>query len=148
MKPSALPPLLPRAAAALSAALLCLALGACSTVESRIKERPQAFAALTPHQQALVRSGVVANGMPQDAVYIAWGKPDLVTAGQRHGKFAETWFYYGTRTTTSVGFATGFGCGPYSAITASFPLTVQEEILRAWAAFEDRVLVAWEKARL
>ncbi len=131
----------------LNLALFALLVGGCSTVESRIKDNPHAFAALSPHHQRLVRAGVVTNGMPQEAVYIAWGKPDLVTTGQRQGKHAETWFYYGTRTTTSIAFATGFGCGAYGALGTAIPVTLNEDVLRAWAAFENRVLVAWEKAR-
>lgn len=139
-------PILPRPGALL-AALLAFSLGACSTVDSRIRENPQVYAALTPRHQALVRAGQVENGMPQDAVYLAWGRPDFVTAGQRGGRQAETWYYYGTRAATALGFAGAYGCGPYSVFTTAVPVTVYEDYLRAWAAFEDRTLVAWEKAR-
>jgi len=48
-----------------------LILTSCTTTETRIKERPAAYAALSPSDQALVQQGQVREGMSQDAVYIA-----------------------------------------------------------------------------
>ena len=43
----------------------------------------------------LVDAGEIKTGMPKDAVYIAWGKPDDITYSEdSHGKL-ETWLYYG-----------------------------------------------------
>lgn len=76
-----------------SAVVLAVLAGGCSTVESRIKESPGAFARLTPNQQALVRSGKVAPGFDMDTVRLALGDPDRVVtvtnaAGQR-----QIWHY-------------------------------------------------------
>lgn len=52
-----------------------LALGACSTADTRIQERSAAFAQLSPAEQAAVRRGDVAPGFTPDMVYMALGKP-------------------------------------------------------------------------
>lgn len=67
-------------------------------MESRIKERPEAFAQLPEKQKALVQQGEIAEGMNKDAVYIAWGQPDNVGRGRERGKAIEEWIYEGVRT--------------------------------------------------
>lgn len=56
--------------------LVALGLAGCSTINSRIKEKPDTFSALTPEQQARVKTGEVAIGDSSDVVYIALGTPD------------------------------------------------------------------------
>lgn len=56
--------------------LAALGLAGCSTVHTRIKEKPETFSALTPEQQARVKTGSVAIGDSSDVVYIALGQPD------------------------------------------------------------------------
>jgi hypothetical protein len=70
--------------------LLC----GCSTVQSRVRERHAAFEQMPPPQQSLVLRGEVREGMSRDAVYIAWGKPEEVSRGTRHGQPFEVWTYY------------------------------------------------------
>ncbi|HEY5891649.1 MAG TPA: hypothetical protein VIT91_00330 [Chthoniobacterales bacterium] len=70
-----------------------LALTACSTVESRIKENPAAFNSLSPKQQTLVQNGRIAEDMSKAAVYIAWGRPDDIITGSSRGKSFEEWLY-------------------------------------------------------
>lgn len=55
---------------------LCLA--GCSTPETRIKANPEAFARLTPQQQAMVKAGQIGLGFDQEAVKLALGDPDRV----------------------------------------------------------------------
>ena len=43
----------------------CLALAACSTVDSRIKEKPAVYSSLSPRDQALVKSGMIREGLPE-----------------------------------------------------------------------------------
>ncbi len=52
-------------------ALILLFLAGCSTVEDRIKEKPYAYAQLSPADQELVRSGQVRYGFTRDQVYLA-----------------------------------------------------------------------------
>jgi hypothetical protein len=90
----------------------------CTTVETRIAERPEAFRSMSPADQALVQAGRVREGMSQDAVYIAWGPPSQRIPGRNRGQLVETWvydataagdypgpFYYGGR----YGYGLGYG---------------------------------------
>jgi len=84
---------------ALALVLLVLFVAGCATntVETRKRERPAAYDALTPEMKTLVDMGQIKVGMPMDAVYIAWGKPTQVSTGQSpDGKNITTWIYSGT----------------------------------------------------
>lgn len=70
--------------------------GCASTIEDRRKERLAAYAALPGEQQSLVDTGRIKVGMPKDAVYIAWGKPDRVIQGESSQGATESWVYYGS----------------------------------------------------
>src|SRR6186713_451559 len=59
-----------------------LSLTGCTTVETRIAERPEAFRRLSPTDQTLVQQGRVRDGMSRDAVYIAWGPPSQRVPGR------------------------------------------------------------------
>jgi hypothetical protein len=91
-----------------------LALAGCSTVETRIRDNPNAYAALSPSDQQLVRSGQIRQGMPQAAVYLAWGRPDHVRSGVRQGVPFEAWIYTQLRDVYAPGFYPQFAWfGPY-----------------------------------
>lgn len=77
----------------LSLALLC---GCASTIEDRRRERVAAYSELPREQQSLVDTGRIKIGMPKDAVYIAWGKPDQVIQGESDQGSTETWVYHGS----------------------------------------------------
>lgn len=91
------------------AAASTLFLGGCSTTESRISKRPEIYQGLSAQDQALVRQGRIREGMPEGAVYLAWGNPDQRLAGRSRGRPAETWIY--TTNTTAYGGYPGFGYG-------------------------------------
>lgn len=86
-----------------------------STVQSRIEKNPGEFGSLTTKQQELVRQGKIDKGMPKSGVFLAWGRPDHVTTGNRNGKEFEAWRYraYEPVYTQSVGIAVGPGYGRY-----------------------------------
>ncbi|MBV9488773.1 MAG: hypothetical protein JO069_03485 [Verrucomicrobia bacterium] len=90
-----------RLPAAFTAILGALWLAGCSTIDSRIQKDPAAFGALSPSDQALVRSGRIREGFPQPAVYLAWGRPDQVRQGARQGHPYEAWVYLQARTVYS-----------------------------------------------
>jgi hypothetical protein len=71
-------------------------LNGCTTVETRINERPAAFQSLSPGDQALVQQGRIREGMSRDAVYIAWGPPNEQAPGRNRGATVDTWIYYAT----------------------------------------------------
>lgn len=68
---------------------------ATSTVEKRRAERLSAYEALPAEFQQLADAGEIKVGMPKDAVYIAWGKPDDITYSESQSGKLETWLYYG-----------------------------------------------------
>ena len=79
--------------------LLALMTAGCatSTIEKRREERSSTYTALTDEQRALVDQGQIKVGMTADAVYIAWGKPSQISAGQSSdGRNVTTWIYHGT----------------------------------------------------
>lgn len=65
----------------------------CQSVESRIKERPEAFLNADQESQGKILQGDIDVGFTEDQVYIALGKPDekreSVNADGRH----VTWIY-------------------------------------------------------
>jgi outer membrane protein assembly factor BamE (lipoprotein component of BamABCDE complex) len=91
---------------------LLLALAGCSTIDSRIHEKPEVFNRLTPQTQADIRQGIVKTTYTPDMVYMVLGKPDKVqTEGSQ-----TTWVYImsesdveGTQsvTTTSYDYKNG-----------------------------------------
>lgn len=84
----------------------------CSTVQTRINERPEAFHRMSPSDQALVSQGQIRAGLSQDAVYIAWGAPNQRALGRSRGDDVETWIYYNT--TSGSYYPSPFIYGPYA----------------------------------
>ena len=74
-------------------------LAGCATpqqkLEARKKEKYSAYSALPAEQRAAVDRGQIDVGMPMDAVYVAWGKPDQVITGGTTGGLFATWIYLG-----------------------------------------------------
>ena len=67
-------------------------------IAKRRVERASAYQALTPEQRTLVDQGQVQVGMPEDAVFIAWGTPaQVLRRGDATGE-ETTWLY--SRSTT------------------------------------------------
>jgi hypothetical protein len=77
----------------LLAAFLC---GCASTIEDRRKERLAAYSQLPAETQSLIDEGQIKVGMPKDAVYIAWGKPDQVITSESDQGRSEIWLYHGS----------------------------------------------------
>jgi hypothetical protein len=89
-------PLFSRSTFALSFLLALLAAGcATSTPASRKTERAAAYASLPDDLKALVDEGKIKIGMPQDAVYIAWGKPGQILQNETEAGSATVWIYEG-----------------------------------------------------
>lgn len=73
--------------------LVSLLLGACSTPETRAREKDIAFAQLPPAQQQLVLQGKIEEGMTPDAVYIALGRPARITEARLEKRNLTRWIY-------------------------------------------------------
>ncbi len=81
-----------------SLALLCsvsLWLSGCvSTPSMRIEENAAVFQNLPTAEQQLVSQGRIVEGMSQQAVFLAWGYPNVAPIrGQKEGKSYERWVY-------------------------------------------------------
>src|SRR5712692_1385022 len=70
-----------------------LLLAACSTTETRISGHPDIYNSLSPNDQALVSRGQIRTGMPENAVWLAWGSPEQKAVGNMRGRATETWIY-------------------------------------------------------
>jgi hypothetical protein len=68
---------------------------ATSSVETRKKERPAYYAALTPEQKQLVDQGKIQVGMTPDAVYLAWGSPAEILESETPEGHTTNWIYHG-----------------------------------------------------
>jgi outer membrane protein assembly factor BamE (lipoprotein component of BamABCDE complex) len=94
--------------------VLTLCQCATSTPQSRIERNPQIFSRLGAKDRELVTSGVIREGMTQDAVFLAWGSPDRVSAGRSRGKDIESWYYVSERPVRTFNMNMGFGYGAWS----------------------------------
>jgi hypothetical protein len=74
-------------------AIAFIALSACSTPETRSKERATAFEKMSAEDQRMVLKGKIREGLDEDAVYVALGHPNRTTRGQKEGKREYSWIY-------------------------------------------------------
>jgi hypothetical protein len=75
---------------------LLFLLAGCTTIDTRVQEKAAVFQRLSPADQQLVLQGKIREGLPMDAVYIAWGPPSERIPGRYNGRTVETWVYYAT----------------------------------------------------
>jgi hypothetical protein len=68
---------------------------ATSTIESRKEERLAAYQALPVEWQHLIDQGQIKIGMPEEAVYIAWGEPAQILRSETGAGPLTTWLYHG-----------------------------------------------------
>jgi hypothetical protein len=120
--------------------LAALLLAACATPDSRIKDDPAGYSGLTAEQQAQVRKGEVAIGMPEKAVRLALGKPDKVTESTDATRSLRVWHYQNYQGSQSVGFGTVIG-GPHYGF---FP----EVIVSTPQPVTDRVRVVFSEGKV
>ena len=98
---------------------LALGVAACesATPASRIQANPVIFNSLPEQHRQLVQQGLICQGMGQDAVLLAWGRPDTRASGQmKDGSPCERWEYdtFEPVTTVHTGFGGWYGgWGPY-----------------------------------
>ncbi len=83
-----------------------------SAMEKRVDKNPALFGALSQNEKDLVLRGEITEGMSRDAVFLAWGRPDMVRSGSRDGQGRERWGYFDNAPVHSASI--GFGVGNYS----------------------------------
>lgn len=128
-------------------------LAGCATasIEKRRTERSASYEQLSDAHRELVDKGDITAGMSEDAVYIAWGKPDQVL--RRGDKSGETtrWLYEGTTTDTHyywVAYPVTLPNGRRVLDRRLAPRTEFRDYVAAELIFREGVLESWEmKAR-
>jgi hypothetical protein len=134
--------------------LAVLLLTACaSTVDrrqTRIQERSAAYTNLSPEFRAAVDRGEIKVGMPTDAVYMAWGKPNQILKGESGGGTTETWIYQDTQYATypvyGYGYAYPYHYYPgyyYGGYWGSGFASIPRSFLRAEVRFENGAIKDW-----
>jgi len=123
-----------------AAVLLLAGCSTPSTIAARKQERLAVFNALPPDQQQKIEKGEIKVGMPEEAVYIAWGPPDQILQNETAQGLTKVWVYMGqwmeeTRYWTSSRASHG-GTYPQSDY---FPRTYASAEL----VFQDGKLISW-----
>lgn len=86
----------------------------CQTgAENRIQKNPQLYGKLSSKDQERVRRGDIREGMTEEAVFLAWGRPDRVLSGSRGGRATEKWAYFDSRPVTTFSYNIGPGIHPF-----------------------------------
>ena len=118
---------------------------ATSTVETRRQERSIAYMTLSQEQKSAVDAGQIKVGMPMDAVYIAWGKPARILAGESPQGPTALWLYEATYMEeyrywaySGYGYGGRFYTGPYLAYDFNPHPSVKAEV-----RFESGVVKEW-----
>lgn len=127
--------------------LLCLivALAACSTPESRMRDHPAAVSRMRPADRQLAAEGRIRPGMSKEAVSIAWDRPDEIQRGYVRGRVSETWIYIATDTEDYPSYS----CFPYGFGHRFFyheiyhPILVTRRYVQRMVTFENGRVVAW-----
>jgi len=127
-----------------------------STPQSRVEANRAAYAGLTERQQSLVSQGQIEEGMPPQAVYIAWGKPSRDYVGQDGGEATRVWEYSGSQPVYSTNYYGGYGyrSGGYGRYRRSSyygygvsPQVTYVPYRKATVWFIDDQVRKWERAR-
>jgi hypothetical protein len=118
------------------------------TIESRKNERLEAYNQLNPEQRAEVDRGEIKLGMNPDAVYIAWGKPSQVLAGESVRGPVENWLYLSTyyEGYPSWSYASyyGWGYGHHYYATPYWGYDYYpRNYVRAEVRFESNKVIEW-----
>jgi hypothetical protein len=127
-----------------------------STPQARIQQSPALYSALAAKDQRLVQQGEIAKGMSQDAVFLAWGSPNMRYEGFQKGKTSERWDYAGSYPVYSNTYYGSYGYrnygryghhgAPYYANGIAQELTYVP-YRRASVWFVNQRVDSWERMR-
>lgn len=125
-----------------------------STPTSRIEKNPKIFHDLTEIQQKYVQAGQITKGMPETAVFLAWGRADRQSQGMNEKGSYLRWEYtsqqpiYTNVFYSSFGSSYGHGYGHHHYNYNSFGFGPQIEYLPYTSAavlFEKGKVTKWER---
>lgn len=71
---------------------LCL-IGCATTLEKRKAEKKSSYQALAPEIRGLVDKGIIHEGISEDAVYVAWGKPAEILEIKTQSGHITKWLF-------------------------------------------------------
>ena len=132
-------------------ALVALAgLSACSTFQSRAKEKTAVFAALDPATQARLEAREIHVGDTMDMVYIALGKPsektEKTTAAGRAGLWTYSAYWQEYQGTRIVGYRRDVA---YNPATKSYSVSYTPDYQPVYTPHvEDRIRITFEGGRV
>ncbi|MDX2227819.1 MAG: hypothetical protein SFY92_12105 [Verrucomicrobiae bacterium] len=130
--------------------LLTGLLTACSTPETRIKEHQDTYQKLPSKFQQLVAKGKIAEGMSEDAVYLALGTADQIIDKNDGGVASQIWIYTDTYYQDVPSWNTSYiqtRNGAIVPIQSYQPIAVPHSVPRYKLTFVDKKLVSWEKTQ-
>lgn len=108
------------------------------------------FSHLPVQQQALVQQGKISEGMSEDAVFLAWGRPDSPPMiGQVNGKKIARWVYKGYEPVTVMNNNPFPAWGPYGWYGYGWPMASTAYIPRnvAYVEFVDGKVTSWASSK-
>jgi len=115
------------------------------TPSSRIGQNFDKFSKLSLEQKKLVRRGEIEQGMPTDAVFIAWGSPSDIFQFSRDQQKGQRWDYSISRP-VRIGnpHPSFYGC---RSIMHSRPdvAFVPDRVASVW--FKNGIVSEWERKR-
>ncbi len=130
--------------------LAAAALTGCSTTSSRIRQKPEVFASLSPADQARLRKGEIAVGDTGDMVYIALGAPTRHRESTTANSVRTEWIYreYEQRYegTRMVGYRRVVGFDPRTGRRVVYMEPDFVDVYRERS--EDRLRIVFENGRV
>jgi hypothetical protein len=121
---------------------------ACSTPETRSKERPDTFSRLSKEDQRLVMRGKITEGLSQDAVYIAMGHPYKKRNGRFQGKNTTSWIYGRLESYTLSQYRYQYirdGNGRLFSVPVYDPVTEYRTVETFAVFFDQGKVIGWQE---
>ena len=121
--------------------------------ERRLNKFPELSNNLTDQERSLIARKEIAEGMSQDAVFLAWGRPDRVRTSSQNGRKSETWTYLGSTPVASPSISVGVGSrgfhsrlGVHPTVRYGTNVDFARHVEREVIFVNDRV-IRWERVR-
>jgi hypothetical protein len=123
-------------------------LGCSSTISNRIKDNQSNFDSYSTKTQQKIRIGVIEEGMSEEMVYLAKGKPSRIERLDPDHSGETLWYYYKTDYSSVPGQPQGSLSSPYGypAVGEPFrPSGVMVQKLTGLIRFQNHRVVVWKE---
>lgn len=121
--------------------IAAIALLACNTTGTRIRDQQELFDSYTPEVQENLRNGIVEVGYTTEMVVMALGEPDDKAAAKPENEVEEVWTYR----KSVPGFGIGLGTGGYAGAGVSIGTGVR---VGEPARSQDRAVIEFSDGRV